>query len=153
MASLQYCEPVEKTNCNQHPSLGQKVSEMANSVFKGQGSHHSHDQATQTRCYSQTETYYTDHGVEKIQTKTCYSQTEGHSPRHTTSCTSPNQCMSQTSCQQANHHASGAKACQGKTKTHKKRSGLLQKIKDGISGDSSSSDSESDDEKCGARKN
>ncbi|XVF51343.1 hypothetical protein PTKIN_Ptkin04bG0177600 [Pterospermum kingtungense] len=133
MASVQCCKPVEKTNCNQHPSLGQKVSEMANSVFKGQESHHSHDQTTQTHCYSQTETYYTDHGVEKTQTKTCYSQTQGHSPRRTTSRTSQNPCM--------------------KTKTHKKRSGLLQKIKDGISGDSSSSDSESDDEKCGARKN
>ncbi|XP_012084598.1 uncharacterized protein LOC105643966 [Jatropha curcas] len=51
--------------------------------------------------------------------------------------------------------------CHGKTRRNNgehKRRGLLQKIKDGISGQSdsdscSSSDSESDDEKCGRKKN
>ncbi|XVE58043.1 hypothetical protein DITRI_Ditri04bG0138300 [Diplodiscus trichospermus] len=144
MASVQ-C--VEKTSCQQHPSLGQKVSDMASSVFKGHGSHHSHGQTTEY--YSQTETYYTDHGVEKTQTKYCHSESQGRRPHHTMSHTS------QTNGHQGLHHASGDMACQGKTKRRGegKKRGLFQKIKDGISGDSSSSDSDSDDEKCGTRKN
>ncbi|XWS61636.1 hypothetical protein CRYUN_Cryun07bG0143600 [Craigia yunnanensis] len=36
---------------------------MASSIFKGHGSHHNHGQTTE--CCSQTETLYTDHGLEK----------------------------------------------------------------------------------------
>ncbi|XP_022733372.1 uncharacterized protein LOC111287243 [Durio zibethinus] len=147
MASVQCYKPNEKTSCHQNPSLGEKVSEMASSIFKGHGSNHGHGQTTER--YSQTEVYYTDHGVEKTQTEYYSSQTEEHSPRHTMSHTS------QTNGHQSLHHASGAMACQGKAKKRGegKKRGLLQKIKDGLSGDSSSSDSESDDEKCGTRKN
>ncbi|OMO79732.1 hypothetical protein CCACVL1_13474 [Corchorus capsularis] len=93
------------------------------------------------------------------------SHTNSHLPHHTMSSSGQNQCMTSHTngnhCMTSHtngHHASGnATACQqGKTKRRgatKKRSGFLQKIKDGISGDSSSSsDSESDDEKCGAKK-
>ncbi|KAK6263227.1 hypothetical protein QUC31_009043 [Theobroma cacao] len=137
MASVQCCKPAEKSCCHQghqDHSLSQKVSGMASSIFKGHGSHHSDGQPTE-----------------------CCGQTQGHCPHHTTSHTSQNQCMSQTNGHKTQHDASGtAMACQGKTKKrgeHKKR-GLLQKIKDGISGDdsSSSSDSESDDDKCGTKK-
>ncbi|XWS48819.1 hypothetical protein CRYUN_Cryun13aG0109100 [Craigia yunnanensis] len=140
MASVQCNKPNEEISRDHHPSLGQKVSEMASSIFKGHGSHHSDGQTTEF--YSQTEVYYTDHGMEKTQTQYSYSQTQGHSPHHTMSHTSQN-----------GDQASGAMACQGKTKKRdeEKKRGLLQKIKDGISGDSSS-DSESDDEKCGTRK-
>ncbi|XVF12998.1 hypothetical protein REPUB_Repub08aG0169100 [Reevesia pubescens] len=145
MASVQCYKPVEKSSCHQEQqnhSFGEKVSEMASSVFKGHGSHHSQGQTTEY--YSKTEAYYTDHGVEKTQTQYCHSQTKG--PQHT---------MSHTS-QTNGHQAPGAMACQGKTgrRGSTKRRSLLQKIKDGISGDSSSSsDSESDDEKCGTKTN
>ncbi|XVF53049.1 hypothetical protein PTKIN_Ptkin05aG0068200 [Pterospermum kingtungense] len=132
---------------------------MANSIFKGHGSHHSDGQTTQ--CYSQKEAHKTSHGVEKTQTQYCYSQTHGHDPHHSISHspTGQKRCTSQcqTNGNHAPHHAPGAAAaCQGKTKTRgkNKKRGLIEKIKDGFSSDSgcSSSDSESDDEKCGTRK-
>ncbi|OMP02965.1 hypothetical protein COLO4_10673 [Corchorus olitorius] len=172
MSSAQCHRPVEKTSCHQgqghhESSLTEKVSGMASSIFKGHGSHQTHSQTT-TQCHSRTETHYTNHGVGKTQTKYCHSQaTQGHLPHHTMSHSGQNQCMTSHTngnhCMTSHtngHHASGgnATACQqGKTKRRggatKRRSGLLQKIKEGISGDSSSSsDSESDNEKCGARK-
>lgn len=142
MASIQCQKPATEAcqqNChkprsNQSSSLGQKVSEMA-SFLKG-GCHRMHGQPhttthTTTQCYSQTITYKTS------------AQGLGP-PKH-----------------QAGS-SNGVMASHGKTKKtmggeHKIRErdhiNLFQKIKDGISSDSSCSDSgESDSDHEGNRR-
>ncbi|EEF51330.1 uncharacterized protein LOC8287754 [Ricinus communis] len=137
MASAQCCKPVEKT-CSQgqqqNHSLGQKVSEMVGSVFK----------KDQTHCSGQTTiSSGTNNGHGKAKNHTTCNRQEGQGHAHELSGT-----------------ATCDTNCNRKTRRHNgehKRRGLLQKIKDGISGnsdsDSSCSESDSDDEKCGRKKN
>ncbi|XP_012086745.1 uncharacterized protein LOC105645689 [Jatropha curcas] len=133
MASVQCYKPAQQT-CNnqghQNHSFGHKMSEMVGSSFKK-------DHTPQCQ---------TQRPVTKTQTHThCSSQTAFHG-------------------QTAQGHATGnVTNCHGKTRRNngeRRNRGLLQKIKDGISGHSdsdsdscSSSDSESDGEKCGRKRN
>ncbi|PRQ17453.1 hypothetical protein RchiOBHm_Chr7g0195171 [Rosa chinensis] len=140
MASIQCYKPANeacqqkchKASSNQSSSLGQKVSEMA-SFLKG-GGHRMHGQphtTTTTECYSQTVTY-----------KTSENQGLG-GPKHRVGCTTDAVvvCDGKTKKTRGNRH----------TKDRDSRN-LFQKIKDGISGDSSCSDSESDSDHEGNRK-
>ncbi|XP_050378932.1 uncharacterized protein LOC126796212 [Argentina anserina] len=128
----QACQQIcQKPSSNhQSSSLGQKVSEMAG-FLKG-GVHRMHGQPhTTTTCYSQQTVTYRN------------SEHQGlNGPKHHGGGTST---------------TNGVMACNGKTKKtrgdrhQKERDGrnLFQKIKDGISGDSSCSDSESDSDNEG----
>ena len=86
------------------------------------GHHHQAETHTHTQCSSQT----------KVQSQ------QGHAT---------------TQCYQSQTHATNG-ACHGRTRRQHKNKNLVQKIKDGLSGHSSdsSSESDSDDEKCRNRK-
>lgn len=148
MASIQCSKPAEQT-CNQgqqSQSLGQKMSEMVTSVFKKEQTHQGH---TTAQCHCQTTEYKTQthssgqtlsHGMTKTQT-VCAVQTNGQEAH------GPGLGLATTN---------SAKSRRNSRSGEHRRRGLLQKIKDGISGHSdsgsSSSESDSDDEKCGRKK-
>lgn len=128
MASVQ-CHKTCKVSCqqeNQHASFGQKVSDL----FKGhQHNDHSSNYATQTKVLSQSGS-----GLGPFTTKT------------QTQCGCPQTHLSTTHGSNTKGHGHG----QGRIKREHKR-GMLQNIKDRLSGDTSS-DSESDNETCHKRK-
>ncbi|GLT67915.1 hypothetical protein SLA2020_401890 [Shorea laevis] len=161
MASLQCCKPAEKScyQAQQGHSFSEKVTEVTSWTFKG---HSSQNGNSQTKCYSQTQTQNTDHGMNKTQTQFCHSQTQAnhanhaHSQQHAShgmvATAQSGHCLSQT---HGHQKASNEMVvCHGKTKRRGHKKGMFQRIKDGVSGNSStsSSESESDDEKCGRRK-
>ncbi|KAJ4711915.1 hypothetical protein OWV82_014252 [Melia azedarach] len=102
---------------------------------------------TETQCASKTQTYYSESGLAKTETAQSYTQT--NNPRHT-----HGHSLGQT---HGRGLGLGGTAAASGCRTRKKRSehgGLFQKLKDRLSGDtsSSSSDSESDDEYRARRK-
>ncbi|KAJ9173708.1 hypothetical protein P3X46_016818 [Hevea brasiliensis] len=137
MASAQCCKPAEQT-CNQgqqNHSLGQKVSDLVTSVFKKDQTHQGH---TTSHCPTQCSSHTTEHKTQTV----CVGQTNGHEAHD----------------QGLGHANSNGAKCNSKSRRgERKKRGLLQKIKDGISGHSdsgsSSSESDSDDDKCGKNKN
>ncbi|KAK7369774.1 hypothetical protein VNO80_11819 [Phaseolus coccineus] len=154
MASAQCYKTREQTyqQKNQHPSIGQKVSEL----FKG---HHNHPNEVKhtTQCSSQTKLHshseHHNHPNEFKHTTQCSSQTKLHSHSgHSTTKTG-----AQCSCSKT---LTNTKSQDTYKRGHKK--GLVQNIKDRFSehdGSSSSSSesesdsgSDSDNENCRKRK-
>ncbi|XP_031270943.1 uncharacterized protein LOC116129340 [Pistacia vera] len=123
---------------------------------------------TQTpHCYSQTQIHNSNqvshghggygHGHGLTHTHSV-DQNKVHGCGQTqTMCTDQNKahgyCQTQTQTQ--THATNGMATCQGRSKKRgeQKKRGMFQRIKEGIAGDSSSSESDSDDENCGKRKN
>lgn len=142
MASVQCCKPTSETcqQKRQENSMGQKVT-----TWVAEKIHHE----SQTSCHSREQPQYSQ--TRKMdQVIIAETQTQCVGQTHATDTTGHHRM----------HHATNGKAiCQGNPKKrgeHKKkeRKNLLQKIKDGISGNSSdsSSESDSDNDTCGKRK-
>ncbi|KAJ1408220.1 hypothetical protein SESBI_23758 [Sesbania bispinosa] len=160
--AIEVCQP--KT---QHSSFGQKFSEITSKAFKGHHARHG-SSPNQLQCNSQTQVE--SHGQNGSKTESHYyghqTQTQ-HDKKHGVSKTqitvtvvqaqitqtheNPSPYGTTTNCFGGGAHAHAKK--NGELNNNKKERNLFRRIKDGMSrhgrdGSSSSSDSESDNEKC-----
>ncbi|GKV31737.1 hypothetical protein SLEP1_g40406 [Rubroshorea leprosula] len=136
MASIQCYKPTELSchQVQQEHSFSEKVTEVASWAVDSHGSQKDY---SETEYYSQTQAQNTNNGTEKSQVQYFHSQTQADHPNQ----------------RQGHHQASNGMVNRHGTikKRGERKQGLLHRLKDKISGDSSS-DSESDDEKRGRGK-
>ncbi|KAJ0105123.1 hypothetical protein Patl1_17547 [Pistacia atlantica] len=168
MASAQCYKPIEQS-CNQghhSSSLDQKASGVGSWAFKSSSetnNHATHGTHTQTKCYAKTQANWTDQGMAKTQTPHCYSQTQIHNSNqvsHGHGGYGHGHGLTHThSVDQNKVHGCGQTQTMwtdqnkgSKKRGEQKKRGMFQRIKEGIAGDSSSSESDSDDDNCGKRK-
>ncbi|XP_021894836.1 uncharacterized protein LOC110812377 [Carica papaya] len=148
MASMQ-CQKPAGGACHghEHSSLGKKVSELVSGLgFKSSHDENKHKESGQqgyttvgTQCYSKTQYY--DNGTTK--TQSCYSE----------KLVAPVPLGGHEKEQKFDGQQHHGVRCHGEKRGERKKKGLFERIKDRISGDSSSSESESDDDHCGEKKN
>lgn len=153
--AIEVCQPK-----NQHSSFGQKISEITNKAFKGHHARNGSSSQNQVQCYSQGQVE--SHGQNGAKTATHhYGQTQTqHDKKHGVSKTQTQitVCVVQAQITKTTEDPSPygtTTTCFG-THPKKKETNLFRRIKNGISrhgseGNSSSSESESDDEKKGPK--
>ncbi|XP_027343186.1 uncharacterized protein LOC113855754 [Abrus precatorius] len=154
---VEACQPK-----SQHSSFGQKVSEITSKAFKGHHTRHASNQ-NQLQCFSQNQIESHGHNGSKTESHFCGQTQTQHDKKHGVSKTQITVTMVQAQITHTDQDPSaygtttscfGAHAKKNGELNNKKERNLFQRIKNGISrhsnneGSSSSSDSESDDEKC-----
>ncbi|KAI4326834.1 hypothetical protein L6164_019364 [Bauhinia variegata] len=158
--STEICQPK-----SHHSSLGQKFSDLTSKAFKGYHNRNGNNQV-EIQCHSQIQDeshhHQGDTHTSSLTETHCYSQTQTkqHMNRGVAK-TKITHIVVQTQITQTRPHDATATTClgnhskKGKHNTKKERN-LFRRIKEGISGHSSDSDtsnSDSDNENCPNKKN